>query len=82
MLENAFPNPAKSYITIPYKLENKTTNASIVIYNELGSEVYKGTISPNSNNYRLNTSVFSKGVYFYSIIADGYASHSKKMIVQ
>ncbi len=82
ILENAFPNPTKSFITIPYRLKNQSNNANIIIYNELGIEVYKKELSPNTNNYRLNTSLFSKGVYFYSIIADGYTSISKKIIVQ
>ncbi len=82
ILENAFPNPTRSFITVPYKLENNTGAANIVIYNELGIEVHRELLSPNTNNFRLNISLFSKGVYFYSIIADGYASPSKKIVVQ
>ena len=82
MLENAFPNPTRSFITVPYKLKNNTNTANIVIYNEIGIEVHRELLSPNTNNFRLNISLFSKGVYFYSIIADGYASPSKKIVVQ
>jgi len=82
ILENAFPNPTKSFITIPYKLKNQINNANIVIYNELGIEVYREVLSLNTNNYRLNTSLFSKGVYFYNITADGNTSSTKKIIIQ
>ena len=81
-LKNAFPNPTSSYTTIPYTISNKVANAKIVIYNELGVEVYRNHISPSSNNFKLNTKQFSKGAYFYIIIADGYSSPSRKIIIQ
>lgn len=82
VLQNAFPNPTKSYINIPYSIDFGANNASIIIYNELGVEVFRKPIAPNSSNYRLNTIQFSKGLYFYNIIADGYKSTSKKIIIQ
>ena len=81
-LQNAFPNPTRSYITIPFTINNNVVNAEIVIYNELGAEVYRNQISQASNNFKLNTKQFSKGSYFYSIIADGFKSPAKKIIIQ
>lgn len=81
-LKNAFPNPANSFITIPYELNQTSENASIIIYNELGIEMYRRNIVPKSNNLRLNTRQFPKGVYFYQIETNGYSSPSKKIIVQ
>ncbi|MFK5855281.1 MAG: T9SS type A sorting domain-containing protein [Bacteroidota bacterium] len=81
-LKSAFPNPSSSYITIPYAIDNFAANANIVIYNELGIEAYRETISANSNNYQLDTKQFTKGVYFYRIVANGQMSVSKKIIIQ
>ncbi|MBC8320475.1 MAG: T9SS type A sorting domain-containing protein [Bacteroidetes bacterium] len=81
-LKNAFPNPAVSFITIPYEVNQSSGDASILIYNELGVEVYRKKINPDANNYRLNTMLFSKGVYFYNIKTAGYKSPSRKIIIQ
>jgi len=81
-LKNAFPNPTSSLITIPFTFNNKVVTAKIVVYNELGVEVYRDQVAPNSNNYKLNSNQFPKGSYFYSIITDGYQSPSRKIIIQ
>jgi len=81
-LENAFPNPSSSFITIPYELNQTSKNARIVIYNEIGTEVYRKDVDSKSNNYKLNTRRFTKGVYFYHIETNGYSSPSRKIIIQ
>lgn len=81
-LKNAFPNPSHTFINIPYDIVQSTNSADIIIYNELGAEVYRSKINSNENIYRLNTNHFSNGVYFYQIESNGYVSPSRKMVIQ
>ena len=81
-LKNAFPNPSRSFINVPYDIAQSSTSADIIIYNELGAEVYRNKINSNENVFRLNTNRFSKGVYFYKIESNGYASPSRKIVIQ
>jgi len=82
VLKNAFPNPAHSFITVPYELEKTTIDANIVIYNEIGVEVYRSRLVPNEKVFRLNTVQFSKGVYFYIVESNGRKSPSRKIVIQ
>ena len=81
-LKNAFPNPAHSFITVPYELQKTTNNAKIIVYNELGVEVYRSGLNPNEKFFRLNTFQFSKGVYFYVVESNGGKSSSRKIVIQ
>jgi len=82
VLKDAFPNPAHSFITVPYELQQTSVNAKIVVFNEIGVEVFRSSLIPNENIFRLNTAQFSKGVYFYNIESDGKKSSARKIIVQ
>ena len=43
--------------------------------------VYNGIASEGTNNYNVNTSEISKGVYFINVVTEG-KSISKKLIIE
>jgi N-acetylneuraminic acid mutarotase len=60
------PNPATDYIVI----SSITENSTIVIRDAAGREVYTKQFSANTLNFRLQTSNFSKGIYYVEL-SDG-----------
>lgn len=62
--ENAYPNPAKNKITIPYKLKNADKSV-LRVYNIDGKMVTQKTIDTNFDNIQLDVTNFSKGTYIY-----------------
>lgn len=72
----AYPNPARSIITLPYELaEGETTIMSI--YNLNGQLIERFEIGPHFNQVHLNVNSYSPGVYLYE-----YKGRSNKFIVQ
>ncbi len=61
----------------------KTSNVKIKIINILGQEVAElqnGELSPGNYNIKFNAKNLSSGIYFVSLIADGFVQ-VKKMIL-
>ena len=72
----AYPNPARSIITIPYELAEGET-ATMSIYNLNGQLIERFEIGPRFNQVQLNVNSYSPGVYLYE-----YKGRSNKFIVQ
>lgn len=72
----AYPNPARSNITIPYELEDGET-ATMSIYNLNGQLIERFEIGSHFNQVQLNISGYSPGIYLYE-----YKGRSNKFIVQ
>lgn len=77
-----FPNPAKN--TINFNINTTTSGkGKILIYDALGKLVTETAISNTNslnNNYSINTSLFSKGIYYYSLIFEGEQKSGKFII--
>ncbi len=82
-LHQNFPNPFNPTTKIKFSVP-KTSFISIKIYNILGSEIATLTNAQlQSGTYEADWSadMFSSGVYFYKLIADGKIIDTKKMIL-
>lgn len=77
---NATPNPASSAVTFNYDL-NGATNASLKIYNSLGNVVKTVALSPGAKNVQLDVSSLAEGFYFYSLVADGQAVSTRRLVI-
>lgn len=66
-----YPNPAVDYVYL-----NTTDSSSIRIFDNTGKEL-KTTISQTENNYRLDISAFSSGVYFIQVQRDSHTQTFK-----
>lgn len=77
---NATPNPASSAVTFNYNL-NGATNANLKIYNSLGNVVKTVALSPGAKNMQLDVSSLGEGFYFYSLVADGQAVSTRRLVI-
>jgi hypothetical protein len=81
-LGEAMPNPASENVTINYELSRKISNASIVIYNTLGAVVESHPIAVNSRSLSFDVNELHAGLYFYTLVADGQALKTKRLVVR
>ena len=72
----AYPNPARSNITLPYELEDGEKE-TMSIYNLNGQLIERFEISSHFNQVQLNVNSYSPGIYLYE-----YKGRSNKFIVQ
>ncbi|NQU34867.1 MAG: T9SS type A sorting domain-containing protein [Bacteroidetes bacterium] len=77
-----YPNPAENFINLDYELPNEVRQASIKIVNILGSIVKEQQIDTRSNTHRIDISDINGGIYFYSVLINGEALSTKKLIVR
>jgi len=75
----AYPNPASDVLNL---VLTKTTgeNVHVVLYNLLGSEVLRKSLSNGTNIIPLE--MFDNGIYFYSIIVNNEIVETKKLIIR
>jgi len=73
-----FPNPVNDYLNINYR-SNYNETMQLVIYDMQGREVYKETISINTEGLKVNISNLYKGMYLCRL-HNGQNSITKKFI--
>lgn len=76
----AYPNPASNMVNIEYAAP--AGDASLVIKNLTGKEVYRTTLNGTSGRKHVDLSGFTAGVYFYGIESDGKMLCTKKLLVK
>lgn len=76
-----FPNPAKDRITVDYVVRSGV-DASFQIKNLLGNVVYIQELSSSTGKLTVDISQLTNGVYFYTILVDGKAELTRKLVVQ
>lgn len=77
------PNPFSGSSTVKVNV-HKTSKLSLEVSNLIGQVVYKydaGQATPGMNTLTIDGSKLPKGVYFYTVRADG-AAVTKKMVVE
>jgi hypothetical protein len=78
-----YPNPIGDKTTIPFEIP-KETHVSLKIYNTLGAEIKEvagKVFSSGSHTIDIDTNTLPKGVYFYTMKADGFST-SRKMVIK
>jgi hypothetical protein len=80
-ISDAYPNPADNLVAIDYSFAT-TKNASIVIYNLLGTAIEKMDVSGKTGTFKVNTSDYSEGLYFYSLLIDNKVISTRKLIIR
>lgn len=80
-LEQNAPNPFSDKTVITYYIPEGVRQAELVLYNERGT-IAKRLLLParGTGSITLYTAGLQKGLYTYSILADGNLADSKKMI--
>lgn len=81
VLEQNVPNPFAEQTTISYNIPTTVTRAQIVFF-DLSGQIIKSVEISEKGTGQLNVfaSDLSSGIYTYSLIADGVAIETKKMV--
>ena len=81
-LQQNMPNPFDRETTIAYFLPENTRNAAISIFDISGMKVRSIPLHLTGSGYVIiNGSELRAGIYMYILVADGFATEPKKMIV-
>jgi hypothetical protein len=85
MLKNmkimTYPNPATDYVQVIMEDQvSQKAKIEIVMYDVLGNEVSRTRAL--QDKLRLDVSELDRGVYFYSIMADGMKVTTRKVVLQ
>lgn len=80
-LSKAYPNPANNTVSVDYDLRD-IPNARIAFFNLLGSKVSEIELSKSIGTLTINTTDFTEGIYFYSLLIENKASQTQKLIVR
>jgi hypothetical protein len=81
VLNQNTPNPFNDRTVISYFIPEKVSKAQIYIYNDLGVLIKKVEIrTKGKGSVIFEANHYKKGIYSYSIIADGKLIDTKKMI--
>ncbi|MFN8715218.1 MAG: T9SS type A sorting domain-containing protein [Bacteroidota bacterium] len=75
------PNPYSDITVINCKVAETATNAEIVVVNSLGERVRVLPATTGENRIQFNSDELSSGIYFYSLIVDGKAIATRKMMI-
>lgn len=81
VFSNAYPVPAIDVVNFDYNFAS-SENAEVAIYNMMGQEVLRNSISSMSGKLSINVSDLTDGVYFYSLIVNGKTEKSSKLVVR
>ena len=73
-----FPNPASNEVTLSW---NKGENVSVKIFDNLGKLVHYTSDVSLQNNFKINTSSFTSGMYFVRINSN-VGVVTKKLIIE
>lgn len=82
-LEQNFPNPSGMKTSIAFELPHET-HVSLKVYSVLGQEIAElagREYMPGRHTVDFDQGKMSKGVYFYTLKADGFTA-SKRMVIQ
>lgn len=75
------PNPFGEETNISYYLPQFVSSAIIVFYDNMGKSIKEVVLEHRGNaTLKINSSELASGIYAYSIIVDGTAVDSKKML--
>lgn len=81
-ISNVYPNPASTTSYVDFKLPKSTANASLRVSNLLGVTVMEIPLDRNEGKAMINVSNLKDGIYFYSLIVNNSATHTRKFIVK
>ena len=81
-LSDPFPNPAKTYIQLPYTLPEGVKEGTIRVFNSQGQLIKTFHVDAASEYVRLNTTSLPSGNYFYNLDTRGQKGVSKQFIVR
>ncbi len=80
-LGTASPNPVSALATLKYDFYSTPENASIKVYNMVGSLVKEIKLEGSEGKAVIDATTFSDGIYFYSLNVNDKVINTKKLVV-
>jgi hypothetical protein len=80
-LSDAIPNPNSGQARIDYSLPDGVNRGQIVVYNTNGQRVGSYDVDKTFNYITVDNTMLPSGIYYYTLIANGMPSTTKKMVV-
>jgi hypothetical protein len=78
----AYPNPARSVVTIPYTLPEGMNEAELIITDTRGTVIRSFLVDRTFSDLSVDISGFPRGVYFYRLLGDTANRSSGKFIAR
>lgn len=78
---NVFPNPSKNQIQFQFQFHDNFRNYELVIYNSTSNVLKTVKLINSTNEYILDNSLFSSGLYYYSLNSENMVIESGKFII-
>lgn len=83
LLQQNVPNPGDRYTAIGFHIPNTVKSASLIFTNITGQTIKTVPIAARGKGvFNLYTVGLTKGIYIYTLIADGKTVDTKKMIIE
>ena len=80
-LEQNVPNPLSNSTSIRYSIPLKSANAQLMINDFTGKIIRQLSLQPGAGVVNIDASTLSTGAYSYTLVIDGKAIATKKMVV-
>lgn len=80
-LSNPYPNPVRNSFSVDYELPAGNATGTLRLYNLIGKEVSRQTISTREGTATMEVSAMPRGVYFLHLMADDVAISSRRVIL-
>ncbi len=77
-----YPNPSNSNTNVLCLLPEKFSTAEVVVFDLMGKQLLKESLSKDKNFAVLNTENLTAGIYFVNLLIDNNLTETKKLIKQ
>jgi hypothetical protein len=77
----AYPNPASSFASIKYDMNQYAQSGKIEIYDMLGNRIKEIELTEKQGVVKVDVSDFKSGIYFYAFLVNDKTVATRKMVV-
>lgn len=81
-ISNIYPNPGSSQVSINYNITDQVNSAAVRLVNIYGNIVVEQNIDLGTSKLTVDISNLENGVYFYTVLLDGYVYRTQKLIIR
>ncbi len=81
IISNIYPNPAHSFVSVNYDINESDSKYGIIFYDILGKAVKVVDLNEKQGTAKINVTDLNAGIYFYSFLVDGKIISTKKLVI-
>ena len=80
-ISNLWPNPAQSFVSFNYMLDDNSRSGKISIHNMLGVVIKEVELMGKQSSATISVSNFEPGIYFYSFMVEDKVITTKRVVI-